>query len=166
MRDSTKTAPFRRAERRRQVAVAARRGWLAVARAMLAGYAVPGDCPAAGGWFDSAPSKRWPIRNTCDGSVSRWLRRQTVFHGARTVSHRLSLPEFFLAAKAMGRRSISGWRKPAPMPLAGHAWLTCGDTVVTGGEELDTEIHRLGEVRPSLDRRLPGQQVPGAPVDA
>ena len=29
--------------------------------------------------------------------------------------------------------------------LTGHAWLTCGETVVTGGEELDryTEIHRL-----------------------
>lgn len=34
--------------------------------------------------------------------------------------------------------------------LAGHAWLTCGDTVVTGGDDLDryTEIHRLGEPRP------------------
>jgi hypothetical protein len=30
--------------------------------------------------------------------------------------------------------------------LAGHAWLTCGDTVVTGGAELDryAETHRLG----------------------
>ena len=29
--------------------------------------------------------------------------------------------------------------------LLGHAWLTCGDTVVTGGAELDryTEVHRL-----------------------
>jgi len=29
--------------------------------------------------------------------------------------------------------------------LAGHAWLTCGDTVVTGGSDLDryTEVHRL-----------------------
>ena len=29
--------------------------------------------------------------------------------------------------------------------LAGHAWLTCGDTVVTGGADLDryTEVHRL-----------------------
>jgi hypothetical protein len=31
--------------------------------------------------------------------------------------------------------------------LNGHAWLTCGETVVTGGSELDryVEIHRLGE---------------------
>jgi hypothetical protein len=30
--------------------------------------------------------------------------------------------------------------------LAGHAWLTCGDVVVTGGEDLDryVETHRLG----------------------
>jgi hypothetical protein len=30
--------------------------------------------------------------------------------------------------------------------LLGHAWLTCGDTVVTGGEDLDryAETHRLG----------------------
>ena len=29
--------------------------------------------------------------------------------------------------------------------LAGHAWLTCGDVVVVGGDELDryTEVHRL-----------------------
>ena len=29
--------------------------------------------------------------------------------------------------------------------LEGHAWLTCGETVVTGGEDLDryTEVHRL-----------------------
>ena len=29
--------------------------------------------------------------------------------------------------------------------LLGHAWLTCGDTVVTGGADLDryTEVHRL-----------------------
>ena len=29
--------------------------------------------------------------------------------------------------------------------LEGHAWLTCGETVVTGGGELDryTEVHRL-----------------------
>jgi hypothetical protein len=31
--------------------------------------------------------------------------------------------------------------------LAGHAWVTCGDTVVVGGAELDryTEVHRLGD---------------------
>lgn len=29
--------------------------------------------------------------------------------------------------------------------LLGHAWLTCGDTVITGGDDLDryTEIHRF-----------------------
>ena len=31
--------------------------------------------------------------------------------------------------------------------LNGHAWLTCGETMITGGEDLDryAEIHRLGE---------------------
>ena len=30
--------------------------------------------------------------------------------------------------------------------LEGHAWLTCGETVVTGGAELDryAEMHRFG----------------------
>ena len=40
-----------------------------------------------------------------------------------------------------------GVEKAGDDTLAGHAWLTCGTAVVTGGEGLDrfVEIHRLGE---------------------
>lgn len=40
-----------------------------------------------------------------------------------------------------------GVDKAGPSDLLGHAWLTCGDVVVTGGQGLDryVEIHRLGE---------------------
>ena len=38
-----------------------------------------------------------------------------------------------------------GVEKPGD-ELLGHAWLTCGESVITGGEDLDryVEIHRLG----------------------
>ena len=38
-----------------------------------------------------------------------------------------------------------GVQKDGEGDLAGHAWLTCGDTVVTGGEDIDryTEMHRF-----------------------
>ena len=40
-----------------------------------------------------------------------------------------------------------GVEKGGEGELLGHAWLTCGETVVTGGDQLDryVEIHRLGE---------------------
>ena len=39
-----------------------------------------------------------------------------------------------------------GIERSGEADLVGHAWLTCGGTVVMGGEELDryAEIHRLG----------------------
>ena len=38
-----------------------------------------------------------------------------------------------------------GVERTGDQGLAGHAWLTCGDTVVTGGADLGryTEVHRL-----------------------
>ena len=38
-----------------------------------------------------------------------------------------------------------GVEKTPPDAIAGHAWLTCGGIVVTGGADLDryTEVHRL-----------------------
>jgi hypothetical protein len=40
-----------------------------------------------------------------------------------------------------------GVDKPGEGVLMSHAWVTCGDIVVVGGEQLDryVEIHRLGE---------------------
>jgi hypothetical protein len=39
-----------------------------------------------------------------------------------------------------------GFDRSGEDELLGHAWLTCGETVVTGGEDLNrfAEIHRLG----------------------
>lgn len=56
-----------------------------------------------------------------------------------------------IAARAMLARSgyasiiHLGVEKPEENVLAGHAWLTCGEIVVTGGADLDryTEFHRL-----------------------
>ena len=38
-----------------------------------------------------------------------------------------------------------GVEKDGEKDLAGHAWLTCGEVVVTGGDDLDryTEMHRI-----------------------
>ena len=56
-----------------------------------------------------------------------------------------------IAARALLRRygyssTIHlGVEKADADTLAGHAWLTCGETVITGGAELEryTEVHRL-----------------------
>ena len=43
-----------------------------------------------------------------------------------------------------------GVEKAGDGELLGHAWVTCGGIVVTGGEQLEryAEIHRLGAARP------------------
>jgi hypothetical protein len=45
-----------------------------------------------------------------------------------------------------------GVEKAGNGELLGHAWVTCGGIVVTGGEQLDryAEIHRLGAARPKV----------------
>ena len=52
-----------------------------------------------------------------------------------------------LSRQGYGSTIHLGFEKAAPDTVAGHAWLTCGDTVVTGGEQVGryAEIHRLGE---------------------
>ena len=51
--------------------------------------------------------------------------------------------------KRQGYASIIhlGVEKSSPDAVVGHAWLSCGETVVTGGEQAGryVEIHRLGE---------------------
>ena len=44
-----------------------------------------------------------------------------------------------------GYARTEGVEKVGKDELAGHAWLTCGETVVTGGEDLDryTELHSI-----------------------
>ncbi len=52
-----------------------------------------------------------------------------------------------MLTKGVGCRSTIhlGVERQGEEGIAGHAWLTCGDTVVTGGADLDryTEVHRL-----------------------
>ena len=61
-------------------------------------------------------------------------------------------PQSIAAYKLLQRYGYSskihlGVEKGGNDELLAHAWLTCGDTVVTGGGQLDryVEIHRLGE---------------------
>ena len=58
-------------------------------------------------------------------------------------------PQSIAARKLLQRRGYAsiihlGVERVGDADLAGHAWLTCGDTVVTGGSDLDryTELHR------------------------
>ena len=50
-----------------------------------------------------------------------------------------------LKAYGLGSTVHLGVDRVGKDDLSGHAWLTCGDTVVTGGADLDryTEVHRL-----------------------
>lgn len=59
-------------------------------------------------------------------------------------------PQSIAASKLLKRYGYSstihlGVANDGEATIAGHAWLTCGETVVTGGEGLDryTEMHRL-----------------------
>ncbi len=58
-------------------------------------------------------------------------------------------PQCIAARKLLDRRGYAstihlGVERVGAADLAGHAWLTCGDTAVTGGADLDryTELHR------------------------
>jgi hypothetical protein len=59
-------------------------------------------------------------------------------------------PQSIAARKLLDRRGYAstihlGVERVGDADLAGHAWTTCGDTVVTGGGDLDryTELHRF-----------------------
>ena len=59
-------------------------------------------------------------------------------------------PQTIAARTLLSRKGYAttihlGVEKDGEGDLAGHAWLTCGDTVVTGGDDLDryTEMHRI-----------------------
>jgi len=60
-------------------------------------------------------------------------------------------PQSIAARMLLKRQGLAstihfGVERQGKEDLSGHAWLTCGDTVVTGGTELDryTELHRPG----------------------
>ena len=84
-----------------------------------------------------------------------WLQRISfaIRAAANNVPWRSDCFPQAIAARAMLKRGDYastihlGVEKAGEGELAAHAWLTCGETVVTGGEEADryAEIHRLGE---------------------
>ena len=92
-----------------------------------------------------------------DGEVADpdWLQRVSfaIRAAANNVPWRSDCFPQAIAARAMlksrGYASTIhlGVEKAGEGELAAHAWLTCGETVVTGEEEADryVEIHRLGE---------------------
>jgi len=118
-------------------------GWLAVARVRLAttpfarlAGALGSDCGVDGGHSDSVLPERIGFAVRAAANNVPW--RSDCFPQA-------------IAAREMLRRygyeSIIhlGVDKIDEANIAGHAWLTCGDTVVTGGETMDrySEVHRL-----------------------
>ena len=117
--------------------------WLAVARLWL--VFVP---------FQRLASRLEPGANTA-GADAETLRRvgAAVRSAGANVPWRSDcFPQSIAAYKLLQREGIGstihlGVDKSGDDTLLGHAWLTCGDVVVTGGEDLDryVEIHRLGE---------------------
>ena len=85
----------------------------------------------------------------------KWLQRIgfAIQAAANNVPWRSDCFPQAIAARAMLRRGgyastiHLGVEKAGKDEIAGHAWLTCGETLVTGGEEAGryAEIHRLGE---------------------
>ena len=120
-------------------------GWLAVARMML--IITP---------FKqlSAKFSAKPHADSVDPDPD-YLRRVSfaVSAAANNVPWRSDcFPQAIAARILLNRKGYDstihlGVERTGSNTVAGHAWLTCGDTTVTGGEQADhfAEIHRLGE---------------------
>ena len=118
-------------------------GWLAVARIRLAITPFARLAEASAG--ESDPS--------CRHTNSSLTKRVgfAVRAAANNVPWRSDCFPQAIAARELLRRygyesTIHlGVEKAGENDIAGHAWLTCGGTVVTGGDDLDryTEVHRL-----------------------
>ena len=118
-------------------------GWLAVARLML--IVMPFDRLAA----------RLSAKGTASSEKPdpEYLEKISfaVPAAANNVPWRSDcFPQAIAAHKLLKRRGYEstihlGVEKASPDAIAGHAWLTCGEVVVVGGEDLDryTEMHRL-----------------------
>ena len=119
--------------------------WLAMARVMLLvmpfrklAAALAGEQDAGSsapdpellnriGYAVGAAAGNVPWRSDCfPQSIAGWMLLK--HHGYNSTIH--------LGVKRVGDGALEG-----------HAWLTCGDVVVTGGEGLDryVETHRLGD---------------------
>ena len=120
-------------------------GWLLVARIQL--VVTP---------FDQLASR---LSSENDGGHQvpdpKWLQRIgfAIRAAANNVPWRSDcFPQAIAARKMLARNGCAstihlGVEKAGAHAIAGHAWLTCGENIVTGGEQLDryVEIHRLGE---------------------
>ena len=122
-------------------------GWLAIARIMLAVFTF------------RRLSERLSERPAGAGSSARAepdlgeLKRisYAVSAAANNMPWRSDcFPQSIAARKMLHRRGYAsiihlGVERVGDADLAGHAWVTCGDTVVTGGADLDryTELHRF-----------------------
>lgn len=118
-------------------------GWLLVARIRLASTSF------------SALSERWSAEGDAlaEGADEEFLRRIgfAVRAAASNVPWRSDcFPQTIAAHELLKRRGYAstvhlGVEPASEDKIAGHAWLTCGDTVVIGGENLTryTEIHNF-----------------------
>lgn len=120
-------------------------GWLAIARMML--VVMPFDRLAARLSAKGTALPEQPDREYL-GRISF-----AVSAAANNVPWRSDcFPQAIAARMLLKRQGYEstihlGVEKTSPDAIAGHAWVTCGETVVTGGEKVDryVEIHRLGE---------------------
>jgi hypothetical protein len=122
--------------------------WLAVARVTLAvvpfrrlvqGLSPAGDCPQLG-----------TVPTSSDPEFPRRVGQAVRIAAAHVPWRSDCFPQTLAARRLLRRRGYAttihlGVERVGEAGLAGHAWLTCGDTVVTGGGELEryTELHRL-----------------------
>ena len=117
--------------------------WLAVARVRLA--ATP-FARLAEGLASKPVSSDVPVDSRLPERVGFVVRA-----AANNVPWRSDcFPQAIAAREMLRRRGCAsaihlGVDKVDEKNIAGHAWLTCGDTVVTGGETMDRyfEVHRL-----------------------
>ena len=117
--------------------------WLAVARFMLAVMPFSRLVERL-----SAPGKHGPA--SPDPDFPRRVGRAVSIAAAHVPWRSDCFPQTLAARRLLRRRGYAttihlGVERVGDAGLAGHAWLTCGETVVTGGAELDryTELHRL-----------------------
>ncbi|MDH5620359.1 MAG: lasso peptide biosynthesis B2 protein [Gammaproteobacteria bacterium] len=118
-------------------------GWLAIARIRLA--VTPFDRLAEG-----LARRPEPAQRKTDPRLPERI-GFVVRAAANNVPWRSDcFPQAIAAREMLGRCGYAstihlGVDKVDEDNIAGHAWLTCGDTVVTGGETMDrySEVHRL-----------------------
>jgi hypothetical protein len=116
--------------------------WLAVARAWIAVVSFPKLAESLNseeGYSEADPELLERIRFAVGAAAGNVPWRSDCFLQA-IAAHKL------LQRHGLASSIHLGVQKEDKQQLLAHAWLTCGDTVVTGGQDLDryAEIHRLG----------------------